>query len=256
MRNAILFCRIILCLAVTAFVPGFGPRQGLAADGSSGFPTPQTLLSLPYRADGVIDENGRNTLFASPEKTFKTPGLNCSGFVLSASRGLLQKNITLDQAKTDRQGDSGPQSPLGQDWDYGLDLILNISQGFPRRVLAPAGPIPLPDRPDGRTERGFPLDDAASWEAVLPRMQAGRIYLATISKPAKRKGYVLMHYHVALIVPDREGRVWWYHSTPKTGVHRMDLRSAKGMSQFRREFAGAVPGQKRVLLLEVDLPVS
>ncbi len=246
--------RLFLILVLPAILCAM-PAESFAVSGG-GFPTPQSLLGLPYRPDGVIDENGRNTLFATPTKSFETPGLNCSGFVVSASRGLLHKNITLDQAKTDRLGDSGPSSPLGQDWDYGLDLILNISEGIPRRIIGPEGRTPLPERPDGLTQRGFPLDDDKAWKSVLPLMRPGHIYLATISKPAKRKGYVLMHYHVALIVPDREGRIFWYHSTPKTGVHRLDLRSPEGMRAFQREFRGKVPGQKKVFLLEADAPAG
>ncbi len=218
------------------------------------FLEPDALLGLPYRNDGAIDENGRNTLFANPQATFVAPGLNCSGFVLAAARAVFNANLTLEQAKIDRLNDSGPESPLGQDWDFGLDLILNISEGRPRRVLMPDGPLPLPADADGQTLRGFALDDPNAWKRILPQMRPGHVYLASISKPAARKGYVLLHYHVGLAIPDRQGHVWWYHSTPGSGVHRLDLNSPQGMAVFNKEFTGPKASKKRILLLEVDAP--
>lgn len=225
-----------------------------AASPASAFPEPADLLGVPYRDDGAIGEDGRNTLFANPEKTFPAPGLNCSGFVLAASRSILNTNFTLDHVKTDRLNDSGPQSPLGQDWDFGLDLILNISEGRPRRVLTPDGPKPLPAKADGQTLRGFALGDRNAWEKILPQMRPGHVYLASISKPSSRKGYVLLHYHVGMAIPDQNGRVWWYHSTPGSGVHRLDLNSPKGMAAFNKQFTGPKASRKHILLLEVDAP--
>jgi len=228
-------------------------QTGKTAVGASPPPWPDDLLGLPYRPDGAIDEYGRDTLFANPQKTFSTPGLNCSGFVLAASRAILKTNFTLDQVKKDRLNDSGPKSPLGQDWDFGLDLILNISEGRPRRILTPDGPQALPAKPDGQTLRGFSLDDQNAWGKILPQMRPGHIYLASISKPATRKGYKLLHYHVGLAIPDPDGSIRWYHSTPASGVHSLNLDSPQGMAAFQKQFTGPKATPKKILLLEVDL---
>lgn len=233
--------------------PGGHAAQS-AASPAPALPKPADLLGIPYRPDGAIDEYGRNALFANPDKTFTTPGLNCSGFVLAAARAILNTNFTLDQVKRDRLNDSGPESPLGEDWDFGLDLILNISEGRPRRILMPDGPQPLPARIDGQTLRGFALKDQDAWNKILLQMRPGHVYLASISKPAARKGYALLHYHVGLAIPGQNGRVWWYHSTPGSGVHRLDINSPNGMAAFKKQFTGPKATSKRILLLEVDTP--
>jgi cell wall-associated NlpC family hydrolase len=227
------------------------------------------FLGVPYRPDGALDASGRWTLFADPTARLAAPGLNCSGFVLAAVRAVLQawpgssQPPDIRAVQRDRQGDSGPGSPLGLQWDFGLDLVLNLSQGLPRRVIA-AGPpgfdysprahAPLdsldlavaPGRTDGL--RGFALRDASAWQRVLDRAQPGRLYLLSFSKPTSRPGYRLLHYHVGLLLADERSRVWLYHATPNSGAHRLELTSQAGMVRFRRQFGG---GDKRVLAVEV-----
>ena len=72
-----------------------------------------THLGIPYRDDGAIDSNGNFTTFSRPDTILSTPGLNCSGLVLSASRFLFGKNFALSEAVRDRQGNSGPGARLG-----------------------------------------------------------------------------------------------------------------------------------------------
>ncbi|NMC47924.1 MAG: hypothetical protein GYA47_00610 [Desulfovibrio sp.] len=216
--------------------------------------TAAAFLSIPYRDDATVDESGRFTLFEHPETTLASPGLNCSGFVLSLSRFLLQKNITLAQAKKDRAGDSGPQSPHGRDWDFGLDLVLNIAEGLPVRAVLPDGASPDVTQATGRDLRGFPIADAAAWARVLPRLRPGFVYLASISKPVKKRGYTLLHYHVALILPAPDGTVSVYHATPGSGSHRVVISTPQGLAQFQSQFRDKVPGEKRILLLEAPLP--
>ncbi len=90
------------------------------------------LLGTPYRDDGVDDPAGRHTLFADQAKTFPDRGLNCSGFVVTASRGILGRPLPLDAMRRDRKGDSGPGAAAGEDWDFGYDLLLNVTDGLPR----------------------------------------------------------------------------------------------------------------------------
>ena len=209
------------------------------------------FLGVTYRDDGVTDPAGRFTLFADPGATFATPGFNCSGFVVTASRALLARPLPLDAVKRDRKGDSGPGSPRGQDWDFGYDLIGNITDGLPRRVLLPNGAAPDLDAADPATLRGFPLHDAAAWAAVLPRIRPGQLVLATLSKDVAGR---LLFYHVGLLVADTAGHIWFYHATPGHGVHRLDLAAPAGMAALRAEFSEKRFGDKWILLLAVPLP--
>jgi cell wall-associated NlpC family hydrolase len=207
------------------------------------------LLGTPYRNDGATDPAGKFTLFADPATVFTSPGLNCSGFVVTACRKLLGRPLPLAAIVRDRKGDSGPNSARGQDWDFGYDLICNITDGLPRRVLLPDGAAPDPDAADAAKLRGFVLHDGAAWAAVLPRIRPGELVLAAFSKD---RGGRLLFYHVGLIFADEKGHIWLYHATPGTGAHRLDLASPAGKAALAREFGKA--DDKRILLVSVPLP--
>ncbi len=147
-----------------------------------------THLSIPYRDDGALDDNGRFTTFADPATFFESPGLNCSGLVVSVCRYIFNRNWSLAEAARDRQGNSGTNAQLGKDWDFGWDLIMNLSEGRPRRVVAPDRGVYSLENADGTTLTGFDLHDEAAWAAVLSQIKPGRVYLATISKPSNRRG--------------------------------------------------------------------
>ena len=231
-----------------ALAAGLLPAAAPAAD-------PETLLAplagMPYRDDGVDAPDGRHTLFAAPTATFPTPGYNCSGFVVTASRALLRRPLPLTAVKRDRKGDSGPGSRQGEDWDFGYDLILNIGEGLPRRILAPGAPLPGPESIDAAKTRGFPLHDAAAWKEALSRLRPGEMAFAALSKDVKGR---LLYYHVALVVRDPAGRVFFHHATPGTGVHRLEISAPAGMAALRKEFAEKRFGDKWVLLVAVPLP--
>ncbi|WP_428566742.1 MAG: hypothetical protein ACP59X_06750 [Solidesulfovibrio sp. DCME] len=211
----------------------------------------QPLLGLPYRDDGVDDPAGRHTLFADPAATFPTAGYNCSGFVTTASRTLLRRPLPLAAVKRDRKGDSGPASPRGEDWDFGYDLVCNVTEGLPRRVLAPGAPAGDPAGLDASSQRGFPLHDAAAWRAALDGLKPGEMALAALSKNIKGRLY---YYHVALVVRDASGRAFFYHATPGRGVHRLEISAPAGMAALRQEFAETRFGDKWVLLVAFTPP--
>lgn len=213
-----------------------------------------THLGIPYRDDGALDSNGNFTTFSRPDVLLATPGLNCSGLVLSVSRFLFGRNFTLSEAVRDRQGNSGPGARLGQDWDFGLDLILNITEGAPRKVIMPDAKEYLLDDADGTSLRGFDLDDANAWQQVLERMRPGRIYLGSISKPTRRPGYKLMHYHVVLMIPEGKDKVWLYHATRRSSVHRMNLKTRQGLNRLMAQFRNQRGEEKRILVIEALLP--
>jgi hypothetical protein len=215
-----------------------------------------THLGIRYRDDGALDAKGRFTTFNDPDKEYSTPGLNCSGLVLSVSRFLFDRNFTLAEAKRDREGNSGPGAPNGQDWDFGLDLILNLTDGVPRRILSPDGKeIPL-DKIDGLAERGFDLHDTAAWSSVLGQMRPGRVYLGTISKPTRKKGYKILHYHVVIMIPDDKGGVRLYHATRRSNVHGMNLNTRRGLRRLMSQFRGSRDGPKKILVVEAVLPAA
>lgn len=202
------------------------------------------LLSIAYVNDEVRDETGRWTFFAHPETTAPGPGLNCSGFVLTAAERLLGRTQTLAEATRDRFGDSGDDAPLGKDWDFGFDLVMNLSEGLPRVALLPGRDQQL-DGLDGKALRGFPIDDTAAWKQIFPRIREGRVYLASLSR---HFGKGLQHHHVALLLRDTANRVWFYQTLPKGRSHRLDLTSPEGYARLQKMFGPGI----QLLLLEVQ----
>ncbi len=232
--------------------------KGLASAISANSAPDQMLaafLDIPYRFDGAVDEFGRYSMFAEPSRVFPSPGLNCSGLVLSASRFLLGKNITLAQAVRDRLGDSGPGSPNGEDWDFGWDLIMNISDGFSRTLLLPGGKTMDPARATGFSPRGYDIQEPATWRELPGRLAPGHLYLVSLTSEGRRKGYGLQHYHVGLIHVDSAGKGWFYQTTGKGAVsNRRDLKSPDGQASFRKAFANTGNARKMMLVLDVRLP--
>ena len=143
------------------------------------FAVMDAFVGVPYRVLGAINQRGLFTNFEEQHLLYDSPGVNCSGLVLGAARFLLQDNVSIDTAIADRQFNSQPNSPLGKEWDYGWDLVFNLTQGMPRRILMPTPPDGLAlasvesfDEAlagfDGLSLRGFNLQDMDAWKAVLP----------------------------------------------------------------------------------------
>ena len=210
-----------------------------------------THLGIPYRDDGALDGSGRFTTFADPGAFFDTPGLNCSGLVVSICRYVFNKNWSLQEVSRDRQANSGTNAQLGKDWDFGWDLVFNLSEGRPRTVIAPDRGNYSLENADGTTLRGFDLHDESAWAAVLAQMKPGRVYLATISKPSNRRGYKILHYHVVILLPDTKGGIWLYHATHRSHVHRININSPQGLQRFMSQFKDSRGETKKILILEV-----
>lgn len=248
---------IVLCAGIALGADLYAPPvlvdRGI---GSAASPTDiaDTHLGIRYRADGALDHKGYFTTFNNPDRVFRDPGLNCSGLVVSVSRYLFEKPFTLDEVKRDRQGNSGPGSKLGEDWDFGWDLILNIAEGAHPRIMTPDGShIPL-EQANGLNTRGFDLHDRDAWERVIAQMRPGRIYLGSINKDTRKPGYKLLHYHVVLMIPDTDGNVWLYHSTQISHVHRMNIRSKKGLNRLFAQFRNRRGENKKIVIVEALLP--
>ena len=219
------------------------------------------FLGIPYRDDGALDSSsldnnglGRYTFFADQKTTLKQAGLNCSGFVLAASNKILKHNLSLDLAKTDRKQDSGAGSAFSEDWDFGLDLILNIVEGRGAKVLLPSGRSLDPASLDGRSKpdgRGFLLHDRAAWADVVARMQSGHLYLWAMSRSQENKP--LQYHHVGLILVQANNTKMLYHAVRKGGVVKLDLGSKLGLERFLSAYKNQNGMQRYIYIL--GLPI-
>lgn len=232
--------------ALQQLPPGASARQILDA-----------FVGAPYRNDGAVDLDGQFVLFADPATRFDSPGLNCSGFVVAALRLLLREPYSLQQAKIDRLEDSGPGASMGQDWDFGWDVLFNLLKGRSKQLVMPQGLEPLDPaalaQHDGTSLRGFPLTDRQAWRQVLATMQPGTIVLAGWSKPTDWKGYTLLHHHMALILPLDSGERWYYHAVGKRGVERIGLHTPEGLSRLLELYPESPLGVRRALLVATPL---
>lgn len=248
---AFVFCELCVgpALADNIFAPEYLWARKIA-EKQDPIDIANTHLGIPYRDDGALDDKGNFTTFAHPEEILDTPGLNCSGLVVSVCRYLFNKNWTIKQLLRDPQGNSGPNSQLGKDWDFGWDLILNLTDGRRRRLITPDRSSYAPESIDGLNFRGFDLHDRAAWQAVLAQMQPGRVYLGSISKPTRKPGYKILHYHVVLILADKKHGIWLYHATHRSNVHRIDINTTQGLNKFFAQFGGQRGEIKKILILE------
>lgn len=217
----------------------------------------QAFLGIPYRINGAVDEKGNYTLFPQPDELIKRPGLNCSGFILSASRFLLGKNISLSAAMRDRLKDSEANSIHGQDWDFGWDLILNIAEGFNATFILPEGKSL--DSHDltvtGFSPRGYDLHARETWPELSNRLKPGFLYLVSFNKDTVQKGYKMQHYHVALIHVNERKEIWLYQTTGRSNkVYRRNLSNQKQRELFLSSFANTGKIRKYILILEIALP--
>lgn len=208
---------------------------------------------IPYRGDAAVNRFGDFTFFAEPGVYLKEPGLNCSGFTVAASRYFFFRNFNLADATLDRLADSGPDSAYGEDWDFGYDLILNLTEGLPRRAVLPYGETSVIGDNDGMVLRGFELSDRSAWADVIKQMTPGHVYLFSMSKPIKFKNYKIIHYHVGLIVPDNEGHVWLCHATRNSGVNKVDITNMANIDAIAKANPDSKLGPRKILVIEAPL---
>ncbi len=206
------------------------------------------ILGVRYVVDAGEDEQGRCVLFSKPSAALPSRGYNCSGFVVAASRRLLGFQGSLADAARDRLGDSGPQAPLGQDWDFGWDLVLNLSEGHDRHWLAPDGPQSVAG--DGRASRGFRVQDDAAWAVLRSKLREDWVYLAVFNRVQRGR---LRHHHVGVILKDGASRIWFYQTLPQGHSHRLALDSPAGMTRLKEMFG---PGERLQLLAVDPAPIS
>jgi hypothetical protein len=218
-------------------------------------PTPADILNaflkLPYREDGVVGDTGSFTLWEDPSLIFDTPGLNCSGFVITSARFLLGQNFSLALGKRDLDLDSGPDSPLGKDWDFGLDLILNLAGPNSRLFPWEPGDLKLSVNQYQRPV-GLGLDiHSPEFPQIFTEFQTHKIYFFAISKPDRRFPSGLSYYHNGVIIRSQEGQIWVHHATPLSGVNRLDLTNQRNLNTFREFFPPVNNnGERRIIFVE------
>lgn len=214
----------------------------------------EAFLDIPYRNDGMVNDNGQYALFNKPDTPLKTPGLNCSGMTLALARIVLAKNIAAADATKDKKNDSGPGAPDGHDWDFGFDLVMNLGEGFSHSVLVPAGQTP-PKYLTGKTAPAFSPHDQTFAADLLPRIRPDAIYFVSFSKSKTAHAPPYLHYHTAAIVRDGDA-VWLYSTTRQSRkVTRFNLAAAVDLARFRASFKN-VPGSYKRLLIVEALPAT
>lgn len=252
-----------LCLFLYATLAGQASAQALQnclEKARTPLATLECFRGIPYRADGALDEHGRWTTWANSAQKFSTPGLNCSGLTFAASRALqklqeqaLSQKLTLEQAMRDRLGDSGVDAPMGQDWDFGLDLILNLTEGLPRTLI----PNPYEDQNidshlwNAIDLRGADIDSTAMAD-ILATLQPDHIYYFAISKTDSRFKGGISFYHVGILIKDGSN-IWMYHATAKGGVYRVNLAGEKGLAWLRHFYGTSSKGPRYMQLVEIAL---
>lgn len=200
------------------------------------------FIGIPYRTDGAMNIDGNYTSFANTHKFYKTPGLNCSGFVLSGVRALLNKKIAIKTAKKDINNNSGTKALLGKDWDFGRDLIQNISKKYKTKYLSTQK-----INPNSTTSDGIGMRDKKAWLWVLEKIKKQNIYLMALSKKTNLKNYKFLYHHVGIIIKDGNDKIWLYHATRKNGVNKVLLSNDKILSSFIKNYKKT----QKALILEV-----
>lgn len=218
----------------------------------------ERFLGTPFREDGALSQSGQWVTFNQPELAAERPGFNCSGFAVAAARELLGFNFDLTEVSRDRRGDSGPGAELGQDWDFGLDLILNLAENYPHRFLPEPDDLDqtplIPLRPRRSLGWGVSLH-GPEFEELLTQIRPGSFCFFTFSRPDGRFPSGVAYYHVGLIIPEGSKR-WLYHTTLGAKTYRVDLASAEGLARIRRHFQPVSNGERRVFMVEVTPPAA
>lgn len=210
------------------------------------------LVGIKYRKDGVTNLNGDYTTFENQVQKFDTPGLNCSGFVVTATRFILNSSKTVDQYRYDLNENSGVGSVYGQDWDFGRDLIMNIS-GKPYESILPKSESSQPDIQSAAERYGFNLHSVDNWDDVLGQIKPNKLYLLAFSRDTTIPGYKYLYYHVGILLMAPDGGIWLYHSTPDFGVHKIQMNTDSGMKMFQGEYKQKEDQVKRIMILSVKI---
>jgi hypothetical protein len=197
----------------------------------------------------MVSDQGEWSLWADPSRAFRSPGLNCSGFLLSAARFLTGRNIAAESARLDFFGDSGPDSEWGEDWDFGLDVALNLA-GWDSPIQPPAAGPAITVNAWGR-KVGLGADiHGEDFPKLIESLPPGTMWFFAVSKPDRRFRGGVSYYHNGLLLVS-EKSAWMYHATRRAGVHRVDLKNPQSLKTFRASFPPVKNhGERRILFAE------
>ncbi|MFN8010141.1 MAG: hypothetical protein U0P81_01935 [Holophagaceae bacterium] len=221
------------CLAAATWAAWAQPAERPAG------PDLRPLLGIPYVDDAVTDGRGRCVTFRAPDVPLPRPGLNCSGFVVAAARRLWGYAGGPREAARDRAGDSGPGAALGEDWDFGYDLALNLTEGRSRRWLTPAGELPAAT--PALALQAWPVRGPEGWRRAFEGLGRNGAGVAAFLRV---RGGRLRFHHVGLLVRER-GRAWFYQTLPHGRVHRLEPLADAGQVRLASMFG---PGERMVVL--------
>lgn len=213
------------------------------------------LIGTPYRTDGVRNKLGQYTQFGDTTRIFDTPGLNCSGLVVEIARISLGRDIAIDDVMAMRPENAHLHAKNGPDWDFGWRLIMNISDGLPRRVLMPGNKTVSAADIITDAPIGYAISAPETWTELPNRLTAGHLYLISFNTTGRRAGYNTIHYHVGAIYVDENATPWLYQTTSNGGaVNRRNLATPDGQASFQSAFHDTGGNKKYILVVEVDLP--
>ncbi|GMO56653.1 MAG: hypothetical protein Ta2D_01740 [Rickettsiales bacterium] len=224
-----------------------------------------SFIGIPYRNDGATGAFGQYTLFSNQKQVFKNAGFNCSGFVLEAFRSITNEELSLDEVKVDNFNDSGKKAKMGEDWDFGYDLILNITDKFKLKLLLPDATIELDELMSAteiykytKTAKpyqsiGFYIQDDKTLEFLKNNIKEQTLYLVDMNANNRVKNYKLSHYHVGIIYRPTAEKIYYYDATRANNVNKRNLYDKKEWQLFKKNFSDSKGNKKKFLLFEVDI---
>lgn len=218
-----------------------GDRQAIA----------DTFLVYPYRMDGIITERGIFATFNDPWIKSAHPGLNCSGLVVSAARYMFHRNFSVRSVIKDSNRNSGRAAPGGEDWDFGWDLIFNISRGYRRWVFDQQLQRIDPAKVDPAVFRGISVYDRRQWRELFAALDADAVYFLAFNGLDPLKNDRLQYHHVGLMFKAGD-KVLMYSASrknPNRNIAVHDLTKASDLEQLIGQFT--LYNDEHVIILEV-----
>ena len=119
----------LICLALLSatsvaadqiFAPEYLWERGIASK-TDPIEIANTHLGISYRDDGTLDSQGHFTTFDQPDRFFETPGLNCSGLVVSVCRFLFDRELDPKGSHRNSAGKQRPNFSIRQGLGFRLE---------------------------------------------------------------------------------------------------------------------------------------
>jgi len=187
--------------------------------------TADAFVGMRYVHDAVLDDKGNTVTFNRPDQVLEMSGLNCSGLVVSAARVFFNQNFKVQEVIKDYNQNSGPTAALGHDWDFGWDLLYNLSQNRKRFVFNENLNRINPEKVQVENFRGFKITDKTKWQKLFSQLKKEAVYLVVFNGLNTRKENILQYFHVGFMLKTSEDILFYSASreNPNRGVdvHRL-----------------------------------